>query len=118
MALLVDRLRPRTLEALTYHHELSARLKALVCLLEINHSRTNHFSGLKPGLPSPPHLRPLGCRQENPYPRPPSLPLWPRCRKDQDRCPRLPDNVEPETGIQRRQLSLPHGNNALRCREL
>ncbi|EER25394.1 Activator 1 38 kDa subunit, putative [Coccidioides posadasii C735 delta SOWgp] len=29
MALLVDRQRPRTLDALTYHHELSARLKAL-----------------------------------------------------------------------------------------
>ncbi|KAL1954055.1 hypothetical protein VTO42DRAFT_1789 [Malbranchea cinnamomea] len=29
MALLVDRLRPRTLEALTYHHDLSARLKSL-----------------------------------------------------------------------------------------
>ena len=34
MALLVDRLRPRTLEALTYHHDLSARLKALVRLQE------------------------------------------------------------------------------------
>lgn len=30
MALLVDKLRPRTLDALTYHHDLSARLKSLV----------------------------------------------------------------------------------------
>ncbi len=30
MALLVDKHRPRSLEALTYHHELSARLKSLV----------------------------------------------------------------------------------------
>lgn len=30
MALLVDKHRPRSLEALSYHHDLSARLKALV----------------------------------------------------------------------------------------
>ncbi|KAL2365661.1 hypothetical protein RJZ56_001421 [Blastomyces dermatitidis] len=32
MALLVDRLRPRNLDALTYHHDLSARLKSLVSI--------------------------------------------------------------------------------------
>lgn len=30
MALLVDKHRPRSLEALTYHHDLSDRLRALV----------------------------------------------------------------------------------------
>lgn len=30
MALLVDKHRPRSLETLSYHHELSDRLKALV----------------------------------------------------------------------------------------
>ena len=30
MALLVDKLRPRTLDALTYHPELSDRLRSLV----------------------------------------------------------------------------------------
>ncbi|KKY21408.1 putative dna replication factor c subunit [Phaeomoniella chlamydospora] len=37
MALLVDRLRPRTLEALTYHPELSARLKALASSPDFPH---------------------------------------------------------------------------------
>lgn len=32
MALLVDKLRPRSLDALTYHPDLSNRLSALVCL--------------------------------------------------------------------------------------
>lgn len=31
MALLVDKHRPRTLDALTYHQDLSDRLRALVC---------------------------------------------------------------------------------------
>lgn len=30
MALIVDKHRPRSLEALTYHHELSDRLRSLV----------------------------------------------------------------------------------------
>jgi replication factor C subunit 3/5 len=32
MALLVDKHRPRSLDALSYHHELSERLRALVGL--------------------------------------------------------------------------------------
>ncbi|EER39385.1 activator 1 38 kDa subunit [Histoplasma capsulatum H143] len=35
MALLVDRLRPRSLDALTYHNDLSARLKSLELLKEV-----------------------------------------------------------------------------------
>lgn len=31
MALLVDKYRPRSLESLSYHDDLSARLKSLVC---------------------------------------------------------------------------------------
>lgn len=34
MALLVDKLRPRTLDALTYHPELSDRLRSLVSALQ------------------------------------------------------------------------------------
>ncbi len=37
MALLVDRHRPRSLKALTYHHDLSERLAALVGFLFLNH---------------------------------------------------------------------------------
>jgi hypothetical protein len=31
MALLVDKHRPRSLDSLTYHHDLSERLRSLVC---------------------------------------------------------------------------------------
>jgi replication factor C subunit 3/5 len=37
MALLVDKHRPRNLEALNYHPELSDRLRALVRCLRIQH---------------------------------------------------------------------------------
>jgi DNA polymerase III delta prime subunit len=40
MALLVDKHRPRTLQTLTYHPELSERLKALVSWKQDRHSHT------------------------------------------------------------------------------
>lgn len=36
MALLVDKYRPRSLESLSYHDDLSARLKSLVCTESTN----------------------------------------------------------------------------------
>lgn len=67
MALLVDKHRPRSLDALSYHPELSERLKALVKLSGCTQkpakvaSLTIIIAGREWRLPTPTHLWPFRC---------------------------------------------------------
>jgi hypothetical protein len=99
MALLVDRLRPRSLDSLTYHPELSARLKSLVPssppLVYLKRTKLlidDWDTGTKWRLSPSPRLRPLRRRQKNPHNRNPQRTVRPRSRKNQNRRSRLPDN--------------------------
>ena len=75
MALLVDKHRPRSLDQLTYHKDLSQRLRSLV-----RHHLPQRFpifqspilttlKGTIRRLPAPPRLRPLRRRQEDSHRR-------------------------------------------------
>ena len=99
MALLVDKLRPRSLDALSYHHDLSARLKSLVSKTRQSRiftrkifSHNTSASGSKRRLPSPPRLRTVRRGQENPRNRNTKGIVRPRSREDQDRRSSLPDD--------------------------
>lgn len=74
--------------------------------------------GPKWRLPSPPSLRSLRRRKENPHRRNPQRTLRARRREDKDRLPCLPNDLQPQTRIQHRVLRLPPRNHALRRREL
>ena len=129
MALLVDKHRPRSLEALSYHQGLSERLKALVSCIPhypaplfrkdlSNSLPLQIITGTKWRLPPPPPLRPLRRRQKNPHPLSPQVALRPRCREDQDRLARLPNDFEPETRVQYRIIDLPPRDHAVGRGEL
>ncbi len=119
MALLVDKYRPRSLETLTYHEDLSERLRSLVSpqvsRLELYWMRS---SGAKRRLPSPSRLWPLRRREENPY----------RCNsqgtvragrwENQDRFSSFPDHVEPQARIQHCCFCLPSRDHAFGRRSL
>lgn len=68
MALLVDKYRPRSLETLTYHEDLSERLRSLVSSKGCNLSYAEMRSiGAERRLPSPSRLRPLWRREKDPH---------------------------------------------------
>ena len=90
MALLVDKHRPRSLDALSYHPELSDRLKALVKPSKLPQkltsvaSLTSFLVGRERRLPSFTHLWSFRCGQEDEDLGDIESTLWPRCGKDQD----------------------------------
>ena len=71
MALLVDKHRPRSLDALSYHPELSDRLKALVSLPEAHRDPIRaaliclELLGSERRLPTLTHLWTFWCGQED-----------------------------------------------------
>jgi hypothetical protein len=70
MALLVDKHRPRSLESLTYHEDLSQRLKALVRLNDAIILKCLKLNpGPKRGLPSPSNLWTFRSRQKDSHRR-------------------------------------------------
>lgn len=104
MALLVDKLRPRSLDSLSYHTELSERLRSLV---RTDTARGEYIDytvlwltgiwwwilGTKRRFPSPSSIWTVWCRQEDQDYRDTQGTVWPWCWEDQDRRPSLP-NVE------------------------
>src|SRR5690242_587034 len=117
MALLVDKHRPRNLEALNYHPELSERLRALVRTTARYHAAaalTVHLTGTKRRFSSPSCVRTVWRRQEDAHCRDSQGALWAWCREDQNRRPRLPDHLKPQARIQHRRVRLSPRNHTLR----
>lgn len=83
MALLVDKLRPRSLDALTYHKDLSDRLASLVrrhCCEHHDLGRLIHHTlpGILCGLPTFTRLWPIWRWKENSHPGDAPCYLWQR----------------------------------------
>lgn len=113
MALLVDKHRPKSLDQLTYHTNLSERLRSLVCYCSPSTIKMLTLPGPKRRLPSPPSVRPLRSREENTDCCNTQGTLRTGCRENQDRRESLPDDLEPQTRIQRRRVQLPPRDHAL-----
>lgn len=142
MALIVDKHRPRSLDQLTYHDDLSDRLRSLVgrldsffllytvhtqfifILFNIHYSYTiNTNSSTRIGtirrLPPSPPLRTIRRRQKNPHRMHPQRTLRPLSRENKNRFPCLPTLILiPKTRIQYRILSISSRNHPFRCRKL
>lgn len=119
MALLVDKQRPRSLDKLSYHDDLSQRLKALVITTPpIQSTPLTSCKGTKRRLSTSPRLRTLRRRQEDENRCYPQRALWPWCRKDQNRLSRLPNDVKSQARVQYCRVHLPSRNHTQRCRKL
>jgi len=83
-------------------------------LHDFQKTAANSVEGAKPGFSPPPHHRPIRRRKEDENCRDLERALWARCREDQDRCPRLPDQQQPQARVQHCRLCLPPRNHPLR----
>ena len=85
MALLVDKYRPRSLEALTYHENLSKRLKSLVRFSNRSvEYRSSLMLGAKRRLPPSSCLWTFRRGEEDEDSRNITRALWAGCREDQN----------------------------------
>lgn len=115
MALLVDKYRPRSLESLSYHDDLSARLKSLVFKLSGNSSlaakirvnrlkaETSHIFLYMGPVEQARSIfssyifvrRLIGF--QNPHSSNVERTLWTRCRENKDRLSHVPNHVQSKT---------------------